>query len=90
MVRGVFRPILPTLSTTISQGEGINDRGDVVSLYTDAAGNHGFELTARGVLTTIDKPPAAGSTTAAFGINNSGTVVGFQQTQSGWPLGSHS
>jgi probable HAF family extracellular repeat protein len=83
-----YTPIDPP-GSSISQAEGINNRGDVVGVFSDDAGNHGF-LLRRGQLTTIDKPPA-GSTTGAFGINDRGSIVGFQfnevtQHTSGWVL----
>jgi probable HAF family extracellular repeat protein len=58
-------------------GEGINDRGQVVGLYTDNAGNdHGF-LYINGRFTTIDDPNAS----APFGtfpvlVNDLGQIAG--------------
>jgi len=55
---------------------GINDPGQVVGDYVDAAqGNrHGF-LLSRGIYTTLDVPGAL--LTVAEGINNAGKIVGF-------------
>lgn len=53
----------------------INNKGAKVGVYVDSNGfSHGF-LLQQGVLATLDYPGA--SDTVAFGINNSGTVVGY-------------
>jgi len=52
---------------------GINQAGDVVGVYYDAAVPHGFLLSG-GVFTAIDYPGA--SSTAAQGINDVGQIVG--------------
>jgi len=53
---------------------GINDKGLVVGLFSDASGvSHGF-LRQGTTYTTIDAPGA--TTTYAFGINNNGTLEG--------------
>jgi uncharacterized membrane protein len=70
-------PLAPTtvLGTNYSEAFKSNDRGDVVGSFLDDAGfSHGFLLSKKGVLTTLDFPGA--SDTAAYGINESGTVVG--------------
>lgn len=72
-------PLAPNtvLGTTYSEAFRINNRGDVVGNYADDNGagpSHGFLLSKKGVLTTLDFPGA--SDTTAFGINESGTVVG--------------
>src|SRR5215469_4005547 len=77
---GQFIPIDPTsvLGTHYSEAYKGNDRGDVVGQYIGDDGfRHGF-LLRKGVLTTLDFPGA--SDTYAFGINESGTVVG------GWDI----
>ena len=53
----------------------INERGEIVGICENATGEHGF-LLRRGRFTMIDVPGAAEGTTAAFGINNRGDVVG--------------
>ena len=73
---GQFIPLAPTtiLGTNFSQARDINDRGDIVgSFIGDDGFFHGFVLS-KGVLTTLDFPSA--SQTQAFGINESGNVVG--------------
>jgi uncharacterized membrane protein len=74
---GQFIPLAPStiLGTNFSQARDINDRGDIVGQFIGDDGFfHGF-LLSKGVLTTLDFPGA--SQTSAFGINESGTVVGF-------------
>ena len=51
----------------------INPRGDIVGVFQNAAGVHGFVLTADGY-TTIDYPGA--TATRVFGINARGDLVG--------------
>jgi probable HAF family extracellular repeat protein len=84
---GHFIPLAPTtvLGTNTSEAFKSNDRGDVVGQYIGDDGFfHGFLLRKSkrvlttldpGVLTTLDFPGA--SDTYAFGINDSGTVVGY-------------
>lgn len=74
---GQCTALAPTtvLGTNYSEAFKNNDRGDVVGQFLDDAGfSHGFLLSKSGVLTTLDFPGA--SDTAAFGINEWGTVVG--------------
>lgn len=73
---GQFALLAPStvLGTNFSQAFKINDRGDVVGLYIDDIGTHGF-LLRKGVVTTLDFPTA--SDTLALGINESDTVVGY-------------
>jgi uncharacterized membrane protein len=60
----------------------INDQGQIVGNYGDAAGNtHGFTLSA-GKFTTIDFPVAL-STTAPSDINANGEIVGFYDDSNG-------
>ena len=74
---GKFIPLAPTtiLGSNFSEAYKTNDRGDVVGQYIgDDGASHGFLLSKKGVLTTIDFPTA--SDTIAYGINDSGTIVG--------------
>ena len=74
---GNFSPLAPTtvLATNFSEAYKSNDRGDVVGQFIGNDGFvHGF-LLSNGVVTTLDFPAA--SDTYAFGINESGTVVGY-------------
>jgi len=72
---GKFIPLAPKtiLGTEWSDAYKINDRGEVVGEVCDDVACHGF-LLHQGVVTTLDFPGA--SDTYAFGINNSGTIVG--------------
>ena len=54
---------------------GINDAGQIVGQYMDAAGQHGFLYTPGAGFTSIDAPAATGGTYAS-GINNAGQIVG--------------
>jgi probable HAF family extracellular repeat protein len=49
--------------------------GQIVGRYSDANGSHGF-LYSNGTYTTLDDPLAANGT-QAFGINDSGQIVGY-------------
>src|SRR5262249_49526852 len=73
--RGEFRSIdIP--GATQTHANGINPRGDIVGLYTDAGGvQHGF-LQSGPEISTIDFPGA--TLTTAGGISPSGDVVGHQ------------
>jgi probable HAF family extracellular repeat protein len=57
-----------------TEARGINPRGQIVGIYADSTGEHGF-LYDRGVFTTIEVPGASG--TQAFGINPRGQIVGL-------------
>jgi hypothetical protein len=58
----------------ITDGQGNNDRGDIVGFYSnDGVSSHGF-LFSKGAFTTFDVPGAAD--TAARGINSRGDIVG--------------
>jgi uncharacterized membrane protein len=73
---GQYIPLAPNtvLDTNLSEAFKSNDRGDVVGDFIGDDGfTHGF-LLSDGVVTTLDFPGA--SDTLAFGINESGTVVG--------------
>jgi uncharacterized membrane protein len=73
---GEFRTF--TLPGAVGGGPSdINDRGDVVGPYTDAAGvQHGFRVDRRGCLAVIDYPGPARSKNEALGINDRGQIVG--------------
>lgn len=74
---GQCTPLAPTtvLGTHYSEAWKNNDRGDVVGIFIGDDGFvHGFFLSKKGVLTTLDFPGA--NDTYAYGINESGTVVG--------------
>ena len=60
--------------STWTEASGINNLGQVVGTYTDAAGTpHGFTYE-NGAYTTVDFPAAAHN--YAFGINDAGSIVG--------------
>lgn len=59
---------------------GINSAGQIVGLFDDGTGTHGFLYNA-GTSTTIDVPGA--QFTAAFGINDGGDIVGEFASASG-------
>src|SRR6266851_2426158 len=74
---GQFIPLAPTtvLGTNYSEAFKSNDRGSVVGQFIGDDGfTHGF-LLSQGVVTTLDFPGA--SDTYAYGINESGVVVGY-------------
>jgi probable HAF family extracellular repeat protein len=74
---GKFIPLAPTtvLGTNYSEAFKNNDLGDIVGEYGGDDGFfHGF-LLSKGALTTLDFPGASDS--YAFGINDTGTVVGY-------------
>jgi len=70
----------------ITTASGINARSQIVGSYLDSSSNqHGF-LDDQGVFTTIDFPGASPSPiggTTAFGINDSGQIVGFYNAPGG-------
>jgi hypothetical protein len=64
---------------------GINNNGEMVGWYHDAAGDHGFLRSSDGLtFTTFDNPAAIGGTSIQ-GINNSGYLTGsfFNSTTNG-------
>lgn len=69
---GVFTPFLVP-GSNLTTAWDINPRGDVVGVYRNASGFHGYVMTTEGI-TTIDVPGA--SATRAFGINARGDVIG--------------
>jgi hypothetical protein len=79
---GEFRTLRTPRGKTILMDNGdINSRGDVVGVYCEVeppcngAPGHGFLLTDDGRFTAINVPRAA--STATFGMNELGDVVGF-------------
>ena len=69
---GVFTPFMVPGSLSTNSWD-VNPRGDIVGVYRNASGFHGYVRTAAG-FTTLDAPGA--SATRAFGINARGDVVG--------------
>ena len=69
---GVFTPFMVPGSLSTNAWD-VNPRGDIVGVYRNAAGVHGYVRTAAG-FTTLGAPGA--SATRAFGINERGDVVG--------------
>lgn len=59
---------------------GINKSGQIVGVYVDQSGTHGF-LYADGVFTPVDVPNAP--ITEAQTINNRGQIAGYYQEQNG-------
>jgi len=70
---GVFTPLFLDATTPALAAWDINPAGEIVGVYSNAAGVHGFVLGGDGY-TTLDFPGA--SQTRAFGINARGDVVG--------------
>jgi parallel beta-helix repeat protein/probable HAF family extracellular repeat protein len=58
-----------------SAAQGINDAGDVVGSYTDAAGKGHAFLMRGGKFTSIDYPGAVSTT--AITVNNTGDIAGY-------------
>ena len=59
----------------------INNRGDIVGPYVDAAGfNHGFRLDRRGCFARVDYPGAPRTKNEAVGINDRLQIVGAYGT----------
>ena len=71
-------------ATNGTNAYGINNSGQIVGTYYDAAGAHGFLLSG-GSYTTLDVP--GGRFTSARGINSSGQIVGFYSDAAGGPHG---
>ena len=65
----------PAALPGITYALGLNNAGQIVGYYYDAAGYHGF-LYSGGVFTPINAPSAPNST-VAIGINNLGQIVGY-------------
>src|SRR5207302_1270634 len=73
-----------------TQAFGINGSGQIVGVYADGSGNHGFLYNPNGgTYTTLDDPLATNGTfaitngTFATGINASGQIVGHYFTNTG-------
>ena len=58
-----------------TEAYGINNAGQIVGLFSDATGVHGFLRDTNGHFTTINVPGA--SDTGAQGLNDAGTIVGW-------------
>ena len=66
----------------VTQAFAIDNAGDVVGVYADAAGaSHGFLRSPGGAITALPSPPGAGTAsgqgTFPAGITDSGEIVGF-------------
>jgi len=69
--------ILDFPEATLTEATGVNERGQVVGDYRDAAGRfHGF-IWDDGQFVTFDVPFPDAITTAPVAINNAGEIVGF-------------
>jgi len=69
--------ILDFPGANLTEASGVNDDGQVVGNYRDAAGNfHGFFWDA-GLFVTIDVPFPDATITGPTAINNIGQIVGF-------------
>src|SRR5215471_4079743 len=64
---------IPNARPTV--GTGINNKGQVLGLFRDASGTHGF-LFSEGQFTTINAAPPNESDTEAYGLNDKGDIVG--------------
>ena len=74
---GAFAQTFTTIDVpgaTFTEAHGINASGQIVGVYLDSSGGHGFLLDKKGTVTTIDVPGAV--FTNARGINASGQIVG--------------
>jgi probable HAF family extracellular repeat protein len=60
---------------------GINDIGEIVGIYLDATGLHGFHYDGLGTYASLDYPGARRTTPQA--VNNVGEVVGYWDVTSG-------
>jgi hypothetical protein len=71
---GTIQTIDP-FGSTFTQALGVNDLGEIVGFYVDAAGDqHGY-IDNGGVFTSFDPPDSASTT--INGINDKGDIVGF-------------
>lgn len=72
---GVFTPfVVPGSTVTMTAAWDVSPAGDIVGVYRDAAGFHGFLRRGVDHYAPIDVPGA--TATRAFGINSRGDVVG--------------
>jgi len=80
---GVYTKIdYPSAAAGSTIIEAINDDGQAVGQYVDAAGQHGF-LYSEGAFTNIDPPSAIIGDTDACCINNGGTIAGHYREAAG-------
>ncbi len=70
--------IAAPISGAANCATGINNAGQIVGIYDDASGRHGF-LRTGGIYSTVDAPTALtkGTSTTASAINDSGQIVGW-------------
>jgi len=83
---GVFTTVDATpLGATLTNARGINPDGDIVGLYHDTGGGHGFLRRYDGTFTAIDVvlPGVTVANTAANAINPAGQIVGDYRTSDG-------
>ncbi len=74
---GVYQVInVPGANRDTTVAEDINNKGEIVGTFSDSTGTHGF-LDVNGVFTRIDFPGSM--FTEAYGINDSGQIVGLVQ-----------
>jgi probable HAF family extracellular repeat protein len=72
---------------TVTEALGLNNLGQVVGFYNDAAGNpHGF-IYSNGSFTSLDDNAAPATQTTINGINNFGQIVGFALEKNGNTVG---
>src|SRR6266446_3381687 len=65
---------------TLTAARGINDAGQIVGVFANGTGTHGF-LDTGGSFTPLDAPGA--TTTTARGINDAAQIVGFFSNSTG-------
>lgn len=78
--RGEFTPFLVP-NSTLTTAWDVNPRGEIVGVYRDASGVHGYVRTDADDFTPLNYPGAVA--TRAFGINARGDVVGTYQLVAG-------
>lgn len=85
LLSGGIRTVLTFPGATVTEALGLNNMGQVVGFYNDAAGSpHGF-IYSGGVFTALNDPGA--TQTTVNGINNFGQVVGFALEPNGNTVG---
>ena len=72
----------PSGAGLVTVATGINNRGQIVGLFTLAGAYRAFVYN-DGVYTTLLAPPYADSPIIAYGINNAGVIVGTLNSASG-------